>query len=274
MRTRLVWLILIAFLLQQASAQEESASVQLRLRDERSAEGSGMDLIFLIGEALSRHAETGEIRMTGGVQVRQGDNFLLVSEEIVATPAIPSQIDRLESTDQLIELILTGRVFASASGVQAEAEHMVFDLAAERLTLTHGPSRVVVGGQSLRLEGGAQIDLQRGIFQSNGEVTFVEGDITFSATRLQVRREPNQSSKPEILAEGRIRAIGSDFSFTAGRIESSADGLRLHFSGGVTYIGTAGRFSAGRMTFDLDTQDFTIDRQTSTPIRGLGFIDL
>ena len=256
-----------------STAQDGSHGVQLTLRD---AGGQG-DLIFLIGDGLRRDAATGAVRMTGGVQVQQGGDLLLLADEIQArlTDQATNQ-HNLDQVNQLDVLELKGQVFIRAGAIIAEGELVRVNLNAQRISLPIGPSRLKLDTQSLQILGTAKVDVGRGILQADGGVTLRQGDMWLEVERLQLRRAPDApaGTPVEVLAEGGIRAQGPDFWFEAGRIESSADGRRLYMSGGVTFVGAAGSLNAGRMTYDLESQAFSMDRTSTAPIRGLGFINL
>ena len=274
MRLLMILSFLAAFLTPGIAWTEDgSHGVTLTLRDQ----GPNGDVQFLIGEGLSNEADTGIIQMTGGVQVRQGQDVLLIADEIeAALTGEGAAQNMLQDVGQLASLQLGGQVFAQIGDTLVEAELVDVDLIAQRLHLPQGPSRLGFAGQVLSIGGQATVDAQRGILQADGGVTLTQGQIWLEVERIQLRRAPDapDGTLIEVLADGGIRAQGPDFQFQAGRVESSADGNRLYLSGGVTFVGATGSLSAGRMIYHVSTGAFTLDRSSSAPIRGLGFLTL
>ena len=262
---------------------------------------------------MIRDTAANQLQMTGGVQVRQeSQGLLLIADEIVASLRDEDPQNQSQTTNQqqqtgqglnalsgLETLNLQGQVFATLGQTQMQTEALQINISNQSLFAPAGPKQVIFNGQTLNLSGDVRIDGRQGLLQAMGGVQFESAGIQFSGDRIQIRpgsmtgattdattsptanqnpQTPQDSQDPgmlpEILIEGNIRAQGPDFLLTAGRIETAPDGQTIHFSGGLTFSGDQGNLRAGRASFNIQSQDFILDQASDEPIEGLVFVDL
>ena len=269
---------LVALLLPfTAQAQEQENPYGVRLTIE-SPDGP---ISFLIQDTLVRDAAAGTLTMSGHVQVRRDPDLLLDAQTVIATTlaaeaattAAPGRLN-LDNLSQIASLQLIGDVFAKVGAVQIQAPSLTLSTQDQSIDVPNGPVTVRNGQDYLQAGGGLRAELTTRTFYGFGGVTANLGGTQVSANKLQVTLPaPGASNQfPHILASGEVRFWGPDFDLAVGRIQSSDDGKFLYLSQGLTYVGQQGAFTAGSGVINMETQEFTLDRSTDSPIRAQSFI--